>query len=93
MPRTRQAAPIVDFAWYPTATYRDPASFCFVASVRECPVKLIDASDGRVSNTNCTLRTISSNNFMQLRASYKIVDHRERQVAPHSLAFNPSASK
>lgn len=49
MPRTRQAAPIVDFAWYPTATRRDPASFCFVASVRECPVKLIDASDGRVS--------------------------------------------
>ncbi|CAL1698567.1 unnamed protein product [Somion occarium] len=70
-----QAAPVLDFAWYPNATSRDPASFCFVTSVRECPVKLLDASDGR------------------LRASYKIVDHRERQVAPHSLAFNPLASK
>ncbi|KAI0048834.1 hypothetical protein FA95DRAFT_1678043 [Auriscalpium vulgare] len=70
-----QAAPVLDFAWYPRATPRDPSSFCFVASVKETPVKLLDASDGR------------------LRASYKIVDHRERQVAPHSLAFNNSASK
>lgn len=29
----------------------------------------------------------------QLRASYRIVDHRERQIAPHSLAFNLSADK
>ena len=43
-----QPAPILDFIWYPTATPLDPASFCFVASVRECPVKLLDASDGRV---------------------------------------------
>lgn len=65
-----QPAPILDFVWYPTASPQNPASFCFVASVRECPVKLLDASDGR------------------LRASYRIVDHRERQIAPHSLAFN-----
>lgn len=45
-----QAAPILDFIWFPTATPHDPASFCFVASVRECPVKLLDASDGRVSS-------------------------------------------
>ncbi|THH08940.1 hypothetical protein EW146_g8830 [Bondarzewia mesenterica] len=70
-----QAAPILDFIWYPRATPREPASFCFVASVRESPVKLLDASTGR------------------LRASYKIVDHRERQIAPHSLAFNFSADK
>ncbi|PPQ84708.1 hypothetical protein CVT25_014060 [Psilocybe cyanescens] len=70
-----QAAPILDFIWYPTATPLDPASFCFVAAVRECPVKLLDASDGR------------------LRASYRIVDHRERQIAPHSLAFNLTAQK
>ncbi|KAI0820143.1 WD40-repeat-containing domain protein, partial [Trametes gibbosa] len=70
-----QSAPILDYAWYPAASIRNPASFCFVASVRECPVKLLDASDGR------------------LRASYKIVDHRERQIAPHSLAFNPSANR
>ena len=43
-----QAAPILDFIWYPRATPRDPASFCFVASVRESPVKLLDASTGRV---------------------------------------------
>ncbi|KAF8170578.1 hypothetical protein BJ912DRAFT_861136, partial [Pholiota molesta] len=70
-----QAAPVLDFVWYPTASPRDPATFCFVASVRECPVKLLDASDGR------------------LRASYKIVDHRERFIAPHSLAFNLTAQK
>jgi hypothetical protein len=44
----RQPSPILDFIWYPTATPQNPASFCFVASVRECPVKLLDASDGRV---------------------------------------------
>ncbi|KAI0772312.1 WD40-repeat-containing domain protein [Trametes elegans] len=70
-----QPAPILDYAWYPAASTRDPASFCFVASVRDCPVKLLDASDGR------------------LRASYRIVDHRERQIAPHSLAFNPNANR
>ncbi|KAI0310854.1 hypothetical protein OF83DRAFT_1252248 [Amylostereum chailletii] len=70
-----QAASIVDFAWFPRATIHDPASFCFVSSVREAPVQLCDASDGR------------------LRASYRIVDHRERQIAPHSLAFNSSADK
>ncbi|KAH9911774.1 uncharacterized protein BXZ73DRAFT_82628 [Epithele typhae] len=55
-----QPSPILDFAWYPSATIHDPASFCFVAS---------------------------------LRASYRIVDHRERQIAPHSLAFNVAASR
>lgn len=45
-----QPAPIVDYAWYPSATLNAPATFCFLASVRECPVKLLDASDGRVSN-------------------------------------------
>lgn len=70
-----QPAPILDFAWYPGATVQSPATHCFLASVRECPVKLLDATSGR------------------LRASYKIVDHRERQIAPHSLAFNPTASR
>ncbi|KAF9447780.1 WD40 repeat-like protein [Macrolepiota fuliginosa MF-IS2] len=71
----RQPAPVLDFTWYPTASPNDPASFCFLTSVRESPVKLFDASDGR------------------LRASYKIVDHRERFIAPHSMAFNLNASK
>ncbi len=44
-----RAAPILDFVWYPRATPRDASSFCFVASVRESPVQLLDASDGRVS--------------------------------------------
>ncbi|PFH45021.1 hypothetical protein AMATHDRAFT_163735 [Amanita thiersii Skay4041] len=70
-----QPSPIIDYLWYPTATRHDPASYCFLASVRECPVKLLDASTGR------------------LRASYKIVDHRERQVAPHCMAFNLTASR
>ncbi|KAK7018084.1 hypothetical protein VNI00_018403 [Paramarasmius palmivorus] len=66
----RQPSPIVDFLWYPTASSRDHSTFCFVSSVRESPVKLLDASNGR------------------LRASYPIIDHRERFIAPHSLAFN-----
>ncbi|KXN86954.1 Telomerase Cajal body protein 1 [Leucoagaricus sp. SymC.cos] len=74
-PVLRQSAPILDFTWFPSASPHDPASFCFLASVRECPVKLLDASDGR------------------LRASYKIVDHRERFVAPHSMTFNLDATK
>jgi hypothetical protein len=52
-PKTRvfpRATPILDFLWYPRATPRDPSSFCFVASVRDTPVQLLDASDGRVSH-------------------------------------------
>jgi telomerase Cajal body protein 1 len=44
-----QPSPILDFAWYPQATVQNPASFCFVASVRDTPVRLVDAGDGRVS--------------------------------------------
>ncbi|TEB27851.1 WD40 repeat-like protein [Coprinellus micaceus] len=65
----KQGAPVVDFAWFPSASRHDSASYCFATSVRECPVKLIDATTGK------------------LRASYRIVDHRERHIAPHSLAF------
>lgn len=70
-----QPSPIVDFLWYPCASRHNPATYCFIASVRECPVKLLDGNDGR------------------LRASYPIVDHRERQIAPHSLLFSPTADK
>ena len=85
-----QPAPILDFLWYPSAMPHDPASFCFLVSVRECPVKLIDASDGRVSLSPSSVSSPISSH-PQLRASYRIFDHRERQVAPHALAFNPSA--
>ncbi|KAH6912229.1 guanyl nucleotide binding protein [Coprinopsis sp. MPI-PUGE-AT-0042] len=71
----QQASPVVATQWFPAASRSNPASFCFVASVRECPVKLLDANDGR------------------LRASYPIVDHRERQIAPHSLAFTYAGDK
>ncbi|KAF7424697.1 hypothetical protein PC9H_010008 [Pleurotus ostreatus] len=69
-----QASPIVEFAWFPSASMLNPATFCFAASVRDCPVKLLHGTDGR------------------LRASYPIVDHRERFIAPHSLAFTPTMS-
>ncbi|KAB5591768.1 hypothetical protein CTheo_4800 [Ceratobasidium theobromae] len=65
-----QPASILSTAWYPTASSSDPASYCFVAAVRNGPVKLFDASDGR------------------LRASYKIIDHQERFIAPHCMGFN-----
>ncbi|WWC67852.1 uncharacterized protein I206_101769 [Kwoniella pini CBS 10737] len=61
--------------WYPTASISTPETFCFVASIRDTPVRLIDGNDGRI------------------RASYPIIDHRERFLAPHSLAFNSSATK
>ncbi|KIJ12311.1 hypothetical protein PAXINDRAFT_118179 [Paxillus involutus ATCC 200175] len=70
-----QPAPIVDFTWYPGASRHNLPSYCFVATVRECPMKLLDGKDGR------------------LRASYPIVDHRERYIAPHSVAFNLTADK
>lgn len=70
-----QGSPVYDTAWYPFATPTESASYCFLASIRDTPVKLIDAGDGRI------------------RASYRIVDHRERFVAPHSLAFNLTAQK
>ncbi|KAG2115604.1 WD40-repeat-containing domain protein [Suillus cothurnatus] len=70
-----QSSAVVNFAWYPGASSSNAPAYCFVASVRDCPVKLLDASDGR------------------LRASYPIVDHRERFIAPHSLAFNLIADK
>ena len=88
-----QPAPILDFIWYPMATPLDPASFCIVASVRECPVKLLDASDGRVRFLTIYCPWFDRYNIVQLRASYRIVDHRERQIAPHSLVFNLTAQK
>lgn len=47
-----QSAPIVDFAWHPGASQHNTPAFCFVASVRDCPVKLLDGKDGRVRYEN-----------------------------------------
>jgi hypothetical protein len=46
----RQQSPVLDFLWYPSASLHNQASYCFVASVRECPVRLFEASTGRVSS-------------------------------------------
>nr|XP_031861950.1 uncharacterized protein CI109_002780 [Kwoniella shandongensis]KAA5529022.1 hypothetical protein CI109_002780 [Kwoniella shandongensis] len=61
--------------WYSSASALNPPTFCYMASIRDAPVRLIDANDGRI------------------RATYPIVDHRERFIAPHSMAFNATSSK
>ncbi|KAK1926502.1 putative guanyl nucleotide binding protein [Papiliotrema laurentii] len=61
--------------WYPSASATAPETYCFMASIKDTPVRLIDATDGRI------------------RATYPIVDHRERFVSPHCFAFNPSSAK
>jgi hypothetical protein len=48
----RQSGPILDYLWFPSASAYNPPTFCFVASVRDCPVKLLDASNGRVGQTH-----------------------------------------
>lgn len=47
--RFLQSGSVLGTLWYPTAVPENPSAFCFLASVRECPVKLLDASDGRVN--------------------------------------------
>lgn len=37
-------------AWYPTASTAHPETFVFLASVRDAPVRMVDALDGRVSH-------------------------------------------
>jgi hypothetical protein len=47
--KRRQAAPLVDCLWYPTATWdSEDGTFCYLTSVREHPVKLIDGTSGKV---------------------------------------------
>jgi hypothetical protein len=40
---------IVSTAWYPAASVLAPETYCLVVGVRDTPVRLLDASDGRVS--------------------------------------------
>jgi hypothetical protein len=89
-----QSSAVVDFAWYPGASSSNAPAYCFIASVRDCPVKLLDASDGRVVYLLLLWFFVPSLiDPRQLRASYPIVDHRERHIAPHSLSFNLTADK
>jgi len=37
--------------WYPTASASSPETFCFVASVRDSPVRLLNAYEGRASRS------------------------------------------
>ncbi|CAE6477150.1 unnamed protein product [Rhizoctonia solani] len=46
----QQPAPILSTAWFPTASTLDAASYCFVAAIRDTPIKLFDASDGIISS-------------------------------------------
>ena len=39
---------VLSTLWYPSASLNTPERFCFIASVRDSPVRLVDASDGRV---------------------------------------------
>ncbi|OAV96126.1 hypothetical protein PTTG_02147 [Puccinia triticina 1-1 BBBD Race 1] len=61
---------LLSTCWFPYSSSTDPSRYCFVAAVKDHPIHLLDASDGRI------------------RASYPIVDHRERMVAPHSMLFS-----
>ncbi|KAG1825188.1 hypothetical protein EV424DRAFT_1603593, partial [Suillus variegatus] len=82
---------VVHLAWHPGASSNNAPAYCFVASVRDCPVKLLDASDGRVEFIYIFVRPLID--LTMLRVSYPIIDHRERFIAPRSLAFNLTADK
>lgn len=51
----------------------------------------MDAYVERTSNTY--VRCANGVRLVQLRASYKIVDHRERFIAPHCMAFNSTSTQ
>lgn len=79
--------------------------FCLVSQCHEkqsCVILLCGVRSGMSCETpgcgrwqsasfGSTLRTLFD--IFQLRASYRIVDHRERQIAPHSLCFDLSAQR
>lgn len=65
---------INDFAWFPSMNSQDPATCCFLTSVRDHPMHLWDGCTG------------------QLRASYSVIDHRERFVGPNVISFNPGGT-
>ena len=55
-------------------------------------MKLLDATTGKVCHSKGRLGCVFTPPF-QLRASYSIIDHRERQIAPQSLAFTFTGEK
>lgn len=65
---------LLSTSWFPYSSRNDPSRYCFATAVKDHPIQLLDAHDGRI------------------RASYPIVDHRERVVAPHSMLFSRDGS-
>lgn len=45
----RAPSALLDAVWYPFASCDNPASWCFAMSIRDVPIRLVDASLGRVS--------------------------------------------
>jgi hypothetical protein len=46
---SRHPTPVISATWYPSASHLNASTYCFVASTRDRPIRLIDAHDGRVS--------------------------------------------
>ncbi|KAI9496871.1 WD40-repeat-containing domain protein [Zychaea mexicana] len=71
----REGETVYDFAWFPSMNSQDPATCCFITSVRDHPMHMWDACTGN------------------LRASYAVIDHRERFVGPNVVSFNLDGSR
>ena len=94
---SRQPTPIISAAWYPSAAFSNPSTYCFVVGTRDRPVRLIDAHDGRVSllAIDC-LSTYDQPGYYlhmwQNRGTYPIL-HNEQFLAPTCMTFNNDASR
>ena len=83
-----QSAPIVDFVWYPGASQHNPPAFCVVASVRDCPVKLLDGRDGRVRGEIFTSYLIlPKTRFTFSTSAPRVVSHRRSSRALYCAAW------
>ncbi|KAI7863821.1 WD40-repeat-containing domain protein [Spinellus fusiger] len=51
----REGESIYDFAWFPMMNAQDPATFCFLTSVRDHPVRLWDATTQTVRASYCAI--------------------------------------
>jgi len=69
--------------------------FTFAVGVKDHPVHLLDGNDRRVRLCSSHVSSRLDPEFLcpQVRASYPIVDHTERFVAPHSMSFSPDGTR
>lgn len=89
-------AAMLGLEWYPFATVQRPETFCFLRSVRDVPVSLVDGLTGKVGNLpiyHCFHAFLADHYLNQIRASYSIIDHTERFVGPSSMAFSLDGTK